>query len=267
MLIVEREKNVSSYSINGKDSFRPVKPNLKFLPNLVLSIVILGLSMGVGGLLIIDKNLEGSFGRAAQAYQWLVLVEGQPLQVDEVGRYLNQIPGVTEVKYIKPDEMLVNLRKNSIFRDGIGDVDTSLLPVSWQIRWDSKVLTSTNFEEVYTDILILPGVLDIAYDNKLYEQALHSWKTGGQIKVLSSLLLLMATVGLVLFLGRALFFLTWDPFQIKKLIALLVQSSLVWGVGYVLLGKTLGWASPVFLGGGFFMGIIHYVYESTHEKK
>jgi hypothetical protein len=63
-------------------------------------MVFLTVGAAAGLLSALKKNMAASWTEQLTQYRWLVLVRGSQVDIDEVGRSLEQYPGVKDAAFI-----------------------------------------------------------------------------------------------------------------------------------------------------------------------
>jgi hypothetical protein len=243
----------------------PSHRGAKIFRGVVRALIVLCLSFSSGGLLILIDQAEHSWKEAAGRLQWVVLVGGSQVEIDEVGRALKQLDGVNQVTYVSPEESLERLKADPLFSDDLSYLTGDLLPASWQVQWsvDRAALIR---DEVVQDVRAVPGVLDVAFDRRTLEMVRNGraqWLKGRNVLSLLALATLLLTLVL---LGRALFLAAWRKPKKTEVLSWVFDQAW-WAAGFLALYQAVAPLDWRFLAGGLVFSGLRYLLGVTGEER
>ncbi len=213
-------------------------------------LLVLGLSLSWGGLLILRGQLGKSWSAAAEKFQFVVLVQGSQVEVDEVGRTLGQMEGVARVSYLSPEDSLQRLKADPLFNEDLAYLSGDLLPASWQVHWRPGHPRLSRLELILQDIKAVPGVLDVGWDRLALDTISSRRAHWLEVRLVLILLALTASVLALALLGRALFFGVWWKPGRSEMKSFLIDA-VWWTAGFLLLRQCVApltwhalWGAP-----------------------
>jgi hypothetical protein len=228
-------------------------------------IAVFTISLTLGSIVTMKFQMDASWKRVADDFQWFILVKGSQLEVDEVGRFLKQLDGPREINYLPPEQVLEELKRDPVLGQDFGAVSAEALPPSWAVKWSIDALESHRLEDLSLEIRTFPAVLDVAYDQKTLD-TIHTLRLHwAQLRVLLSAIAVAASIFLAILFGRLLFFTPLAAFDLKLLGAALLQSSLWWAAGTFAAFKAIGGIPWWWLLGGPLFGLCHFAWLSCRR--
>ncbi|MCB4755629.1 MAG: hypothetical protein LHV69_01110 [Elusimicrobia bacterium] len=247
-----------------------MKPKRRFSdkrPTWLFSLVVLLVSYSLGGLVLLQNQLSRSLDTEMKNFSWLVVVQGDTIEVDEVGRLLRQREGVKDVRLLSPEEVFNRLNQDPLLSENLRTVGPAFFPVSWMVEWLPSELAVDRQDNHVREIRQIPGVLDIAFDEKSL-RSLHILRRHWlQARVLLVSLTLLGLLVALIFLGRLLFFTSKEGFDFTQLAMTTFFDELAWVIGILLVSATAGQAPLYFYMGGLILGPFHYLWWFQNEKK
>ncbi len=147
---------------------RPAKPTFW---NIFLSISF-GFLFGVvvGGLFVLRQNFLDSWRQSVEKFQWLVLAQGDPVAIDEVGRYLKKLDGVSDVQFLSPEAMLDLAKADSTLAADLSLIEGNPFPASWRVHWAPDQFRNDRLQQVLEEVRVFPGVVDVSSDPAAFER-------------------------------------------------------------------------------------------------
>jgi hypothetical protein len=188
----------------------------------------------------------------------MVLVEGDPVQVDEVGRFLKQLDGVNNVRFMSSSDVYQQLSQEPMLAPQMGLFGTDAFPATWVMDWVPSEFDVNRQQNLLGDIKKFTGVLDVAFDQKAGESIQLIRRHWLEVRVVLSLLTFLVIGSMAWLLGR-LFFVPLDRFHWKSVGVALISDELGWIAGLLLLRQVLGGLPWAFYTGGFVVGFLHYI--------
>jgi hypothetical protein len=171
----------------------------------VAFLAVAAVSFAVGGLTALRDIAAAGWQNAFVDFRWAVLVTGDRVELDEIGRYLKQLDGVDEVTFLPATAMMDRLKSEPLLENHLSALDPARLPSIWQMTW-SPDFDLDSVDDTVADLRRLPGIVDIVYEQRELDK-IHFFR-GTWLKVrliLAALTVIGALLGSVL-LGRFLFF-------------------------------------------------------------
>lgn len=208
------------------------------------------LSVLTCGILFIKEDLRTGWTSQTDQFKWLVLVQGDPLDIDEVGRFLTQLEGVSAVKFISSQEVFDQIKSDPLFAKDFKDLGPQVIPASWEVKWIPSYLDRAANPELINEVKRLQGILDIAYDiNTL--NSIRSLRTRWlQVRLVLAAAFTLALLWAVGLLGRALFFRDASLWSVRGTAPLFSVLFVAWAAGAALVYWQLGPFPWIAFGGG-----------------
>jgi len=228
-------------------------------------LFVLTLSLSLACLVSLRNQTAASSQEAIKNFQWMVLVEGSQLEIDEVGRSLRQLPGVQDVTFVSKDDAFSSLKEDQMLFEDLNLFGPDDLPSSWRVTWLPEALDSGQMDDFIHDTQRLAGVTDIAFDRKTIDVNKRIRQTLYQLNLILSALMLIGAVFVALLLGRTLFFTHHKKFDGRRALVVIAQDQIAWAIGFFLVRQRLGSLGWKFLIVGLIVGAVHslwFFYES-----
>lgn len=231
-------------------------------------LLISTLGFFFSGLHYLKSDLFQIWKAETGKFRWIVLVQGETLQIDEVGRFLKQLEGVESVIYHSPEQGKERIQNEALFFEDLRDIPPSLIPASWEIRWNDQFDPSRDdVGQILDEILGLPSVLDVALNEDQWHQVQRSKLIYFEVRLILALgALLLALFGIV-FVARALFFGHAAFVGWKSAALLFFQDGAAWAIGWGLAWLVLGRLSPYLLFGGLVLFLFHLLMVSRSSHR
>jgi len=229
----------------------------KFWSRLFWGGFLLTLSLFVTGVVFFKETMNRSWTSQFNQFRWIVMVRGNQLQVDEVGRLLNKLDGIRGVVYVPSFQAFEKLKQDPLFNKELKDLDPALLPPSWEVQWKPGTeLKAAQIEDVLSEVASFPGVLDVAYDWTRWQTLLSQKRKFLQLRWLLSLVSLVGLFWGFIFVGRILFFKKFHGTRQKIFLVAILHDVLWWSLGFLGIGLLLGWTPWALLGVGVGIGVL-----------
>jgi len=230
-------------------------------------LVILMAAFVLGSLLCLENNFHASMVSFAEEFKWMVLVNGSPVEIDDVGRALKQLDAGNDVRFVSSQVIADKLNQDPMLSREITPESTSLFPPSWEVSWSTVNLDYDKQSLLLSEVRRLPGVIDIAYDQHLLDLA-HRFKSQWLLaKMALSAVLFLTVVALFILGGRALFFFGTQWPSLMDFTIQMSQDFLWWGAGILLIGAALGTPRWEWALGGVVAGIFHFFLRASEATK
>lgn len=227
-------------------------------------MVIAGL---VGSLGSLARLTETSYLTAADQFSWMVLVQGDSLQNDEIGGRLRQLPGAREVTYVSSDSAFQDLQKDPLYMVDTSAFEAKDLPNSWRVHWDARAVDFSLLPIFAGDVRHLDGVMEVAYDPRhldfIHRLRVHFFAIQTALWCVGFL----AATATLLLIGRLLFFKSPRNLSWGSVGRAAFRDELWWLLGCVpvwfALSRSLPWPFAV---GGWAVGVLHALWDA-HESR
>lgn len=214
-------------------------------------VVLAGISTAVTGLVALKDRFAGEWRSALADFKWVVLVSGDQIQVDEVGRFLHDIDAVGQVTLLPPSAVVERLRNDPVVGDQFDGIEVDSLPSVWLVAW-TPAIASARLDRELEDVRRLPGVVDVGFDRRELVKASAFRDAWLRIRLLLAALAVLGIVVLSVLLGRFLFFTDLSAVRAGPLLAFMTGAAFAWlaglGLGVWLLGPVswhLAWGGAV----------------------
>lgn len=212
-------------------------------------------SLTLGGLAAARVQIYQSWTESLRSFHWLVLVKGSQLQIDEVGRFLNQLDNVKDVEFISPEVMQNELETDPLLSRDFKNIDPGAIPPCFRIGLEIEALNPRRLDDLGTEIRTFPAVLDVAFDQKTLD-SMHRFRMHwAGLGLLFNLIFFVVAALALICLGRFLFFTSLSNFHVKTMVYFILHSSWFWTLGFFSVRAAFGPISSVWLWGGFLLGV------------
>lgn len=258
----EQTENHSRGRKIKKGSFRAASTWSSILSGLF----VVFLSVGLLGLSSLRKSLTSSLASAVQSFNWMVLVEGDSLQNDEVGRYLKQLPGAKEVTFVSSQEAFAKLQADPLYFNDLSSFKPEDLPASWRVSWDGDSLDFSLLDLWAEDVKHLPSVTNLAFDPhavSLIKGLRSAWYA---VRLTLAALVLSGLIFVMVLLGRLLFFTSLNGAQFQKIGSTLLIDGLLWAAAGLAIYKLVGPFEWPLWAGGLVIGFIHFIWKVLEKR-
>lgn len=225
--------------------------------------IIVAFEFLIGGALALKNISYANWQNEAGDFRWLVLVRGDLVAVDDVGRFLSSLDGVKETRLLDRAQILSELSEEQLWPDEAAAVGTDSLPQSWMVRWGQNPRSLQDQQALLSDIRKKDGVVDVAFDPHALER-IRSWR-----KMLLTSRFVLGSVSFLLVLafgwivGKYLFFSSLKMPRWAETWRILASDFIPWLAGYFLSALIYGWLPPAVLLGGLILGVAHVVWEQS----
>lgn len=243
------------------------QPQKTIFNRLLIALLFFGLSVGACGLFAIKNQMYAAWNQALGRFHWMVLVQGDQIQVDEVGRFLRQIDGVSDVGLISAEDTLQRLKDEANFSQGISYFEGNPFPPSWKVTWKSEVMSPAKMQEVLQDVRTFPGVLDVAFDSAAL-QDLHRFRMHWyQVKTVLALLMFAGVLFLAVLFGFFLFSTNFHKAQWGKIMAAICLDTFYCSLGFAAVLQFMGSLPWELLWGGVILSLSRQAWVSLSANK
>lgn len=216
------------------------------------------ISFGLCSLVALRESCNAGWRNAIRDFRWAVLVTGDQIEVDEIGRFLKQIDGAGEVVFLPPEAIVDRLRRESLLQNQISALDPSRLPAIWQVDW-SESLNLETIDDTLADLKRVPGVMDVAFEQRELDKVRYFRRQWFKTRLALSVLCVLGALMAVVFLGRFLFFTELFLLRPSVVVKLLLLPVAGWVVGMVLAHQTIGTFSWNWAWGGLVAGAVRVI--------
>jgi len=198
-------------------------------------------------------------------FQWLVLVKGDMVTVDEVGRFLSELDGVKETKLLDRAQILEKLSQEQLWPEDAALQGSDSIPQTWLVQWDENPRSLSDQKSLLADIQKKDGVVDVAFDPHSLER-IRLWRKmwlTSRIALAGALFLLILILGVIA--GKLIFSShrrkpSWPI--IGKVMGVNVGA---WALGYGIAGIAFGFLPVFFLAGGVLTGIFQILWQQSEN--
>lgn len=258
-------------SVTRAHKTRSAKNPLKFQWRLVLrefrtGLLVMLFAFLLSSLAYFENQASSSAAKFIREFDWLVLVKGDQLTIDEAGRFLKQLDGAERVEFYSSEMLLRRMEK-----DGLPPQDLDLLknmppaPV-WKVSWNELTDFSKLSSESLPDVRNFPGVVDVAYDADVLKNYQSARSLSLQLKLCQAgLLFLLLLIGFVS-LGELLFFTSVSQKQLYSVWPIAVSTFLFWCLAVFWFRGVVGPVSWGLVGEGILAALLRVVFQLTHTK-
>ena len=214
-------------------SGRAGSPRLRLWPALLVAGVAFLFGIAVTGLFLFKYQMGKAWNQSIASFDWVVMAEGDTIAIDEVGRFLKKMEGVSDVTFISAEDIYEKARLDSALASDLSLLEGNPFPSGWNVHWKAEDFNSKRIADALQDIRSFPGVVDVASDPKAIEDVHRFRAYWLQAKL--GLAVLMA--GLVLFLVVAVGRFAFRPWPVW-----LGAKNLAAGAGIALVSGGVGGA-------------------------
>ncbi len=258
-------------SVTRTHKTRAAKAHFKFqwrslLQEFRIGLVVMMFAFLLSSLAYFENQASSSAAKNLRDFDWLVMIKGDQLTVDEAGRFLKQLDGVERVEFYS-SEMLIQRME----QDGLPPQDLDLLKAmplapAWRVSWNELTNFSKLSSESLPDVKNFPGVVDVAYDADVLKNFQSARTLSLQIKLCQTgLLFLLLLVGLV-GLGELLFFTSVSRKQLYAVWPIAVSTFAFWCLAVFWFRGVVGPVSWGLVGEGLLASFLRVVFYLTHRK-
>jgi len=224
-------------------------------------------SLLLGTLLSLKNEFKQESLKGMGSFRWYVMMEGDQVQIDEIGKYLKQLDGVSSITFTAPQDMVKRLQEGGKNADYLDHLDLSYFPWTWEIEWQTSFsFTHDELNILYDEIKHMPSVLDVSYDLKSWNSIKKNEVYWTQLRVILSLIALLGILFSVVAVGYTFFFTEVRPLPLKNVLVTLAVDTLLWLCGYLVINQILVPLPPVYLLGGLIMGFFHLLWKIQDGK-
>ncbi len=259
LYIKKRELNPNMGKINkerGHGSFEPGKILLQ-------SLLIIGLEVLFGGIWALKDLSYIEWQSEVQNFQWLVLVKGDVVTVDEVGRFLTGINGVKEAQLISKEQILDRLQKEELWPEDAGKAGIDFLPHTWLVTWKENPSALEDQKSTIEDIKNLSGVIDVAFDSRGQER-IRGWRQFWLTsRLIMGALIVLTILIFGLIVGKWLVSSRLKLPPWKKAVTDIGLVFIPWAAGYFLSALLFGFVPVIVLVGGLVIGVGQLIWAQT----
>lgn len=211
-------------------------------------------------MVLLRHQLSQDLERFGSQFRWVVLVRGAALEIDEVGRFLKHLEGADDVRFVSSENMLEKLRNDPMLAPDLDFVDAAAFPASWEVRWDIEKMKVNEQRDLAREAKKMASVVDVAFDEATLEFLNKLKRLWFRVDLMFAGGALLGSVFLFFLAGKFFFFNPLKLLDPALLLAAVGNSALWWAVGYVALGMSFGFLPWPAAMGGFFVGLVHYVW-------
>lgn len=187
----------------------------------------------------IEKKFTTTWKTDVEKFLWVVLVQGDQIVMDEVGRFLNQAEGVQGVTFVSAEQSLQHFKDSGDMTDELRGLDVNPFPAAYHVRWESAILESDRLSSTLHDLRMFPGVVDVAYDGRTLSSLRDARLVSYQVRATLAVVILLVSMGVVLVIGRFLFLARLEQFSAKSLLLQMMADGLAWATGVLLASRFL----------------------------
>ncbi|MBV9079869.1 MAG: hypothetical protein JO102_01980 [Elusimicrobia bacterium] len=231
------------------------------------ALAFLGVSFAgaaFAGLLALKQRAYSDWSGALSDFKWVVLVSGEPLQIDEVGRSLKELDAVAGVVYKTPQDMMTRLSSEPLLAKQLDAIDPAQLPGSWLVEWTPE-FDASKMGDTLDEIRRMPGVVDVAFDTRQLDKVRVFRLMWLDLRLVLSILAAIGTLIAVLLFGRFLFFRPGPLPEAARVWALLIFSTVAWAAGAGVVAALVGPFSWHVLWGGPIVGLTRLAWAGTRR--
>lgn len=212
----------------------------------VISIIAFLLS----SLVFVQNRFEQAFQKNINDFNWIVLVRGDQLAIDEVGRFLKQFDDVHQIEFISSEQLIDRIYTEGVSRDDLNLINRSQLPSSWRVSWLPNANFTKLINENLPDMKNFPAVVDVVYDSNVLARMNENRWHSAQLKLCLSAFLFLCLLFTFLLLGKILFFGSLSTKQLKAAWPLALSGVAFWWLGVGFFAAVIGPVDWGILGAG-----------------
>ena len=206
---------------------------------LVAFLTTAAVAFTLSGLVAFRDHLAAGWQNAYANFRWAVLVSGDQIELDEIGRYLKQLDGVNESTLLPSAAIMDRLRREPLLENHLSALDAAQLPSIWEVTF-LPTFDLSSMDDTLAEVRRLPGVVDITFDRREVDQI--RFFRGAWLKVkllLSGLALIGVLLGSIL-LGRFLFFTPLRTLKSARLVEVFLVAAAGWFAGLAMAQGLIG---------------------------
>lgn len=219
---------------------RPRRWPYRVWRGLVAFLATAAVGFTLSGLLALRDRLVDGWKAAYADFRWVVLVSGDQVELDEIGRYLKQLDGVNEATLLPGGAILDRLRREPLLQNHLSSLDASQLPSLWEVTFTSSFDLST-LDDTLGEVRKLPGVIDVTLDRRDVAQIRYFRSAWLKVRLVLAGLALIGVILAALLLGRFLFFTSLGSLKVARSLEVFAVAALGWLAG---LGLARGLIGP-----------------------
>jgi hypothetical protein len=234
-------------------------------PRLLTSLFLILFSIGLLGLSSLRHTVGASVAEAVGAFNWMVLVRGDSLQIDEVGRFLKQLPGAKEVSFVSPQESFAKLQADPLYFNDLSAFKAEDVPASWRVGWEADPLDFSLLEIWAEDVRRLPSVINVAYDPSAILTIKGLRSAWYKIRLTLASIVLVGVLFTVILLGRLLFFTPLSSAVFAKMWPTILLDQVLWTIGGLAVFRLVGPFEWPLWTGGLVIGLLHSLWNALEK--
>lgn len=247
---------------DGSETRRAARWNAAVAAGAVLVTALLSAT-----LLSLQNRFSASWRAGVADFRWVVLVDGDQVTIDEIGRFLNQSEGAADVTFVSAADSLAYFRQ-------VGDLSTELqgleqnpFPSAYHVQWNPNVLESDRLTQLLQDVRTFPGVVDVAYDGRTLASLRDARLVYFQVRAALSAALFLGCIALVVLIGRFFFSSAVKRFSFRSFAGRAAVDGLTWAAGVFVASRLVpGVPWPIYFS-GLLVGALRYLHALTGEPR
>ena len=230
----------------------------------VAFLTVAAVAFTLSGLVGLRDHLASGWQAAFADFRWTVLVTGDQVELDEIGRYLKQLDGADDVTFLPAAAIMDRLKNEPLLADHLSVLDPAKLPSIWQVTW-SPALDISAIDETIEDLRKLPGVVDISFERRELDKIRLFRAAWFKVRlVLSGAAVIGALLGSILF-GRFLFFTNLRVLRPARIANIFLLAMAGWIAGLVMARELVGPFSWQLAWGGLAAGLARL--SASHTRR
>ena len=238
-----------------------------FWSRLIQGFAVMSISAGICCSIALERISRQAYLEMADKFSWMVLVTGDELQMDEVGRQLKLLPGARDVSLVTAEAAFQDMQNDPLYLGDVNSFEASDLPSSWRVHWDPRSVDFSLLPLFAEDMRHVSGVVEVAYDPRQLEMIHHLRAQRYAVQTALWVAGLVVALGTLFLLGRLVFFSRPFRWTGKSAALFLLQDELWWAAGFFLAWKFLERAVPwPFVALGLAVGLIHLCWETLEKR-
>jgi cell division protein FtsX len=231
------ERVYNSHTVRAPRGSRRASKRDRFLKSAALVMVFLTVGAAAGLLSALKKNMAASWTEQLTQYRWLVLVRGSQVDIDEVGRSLEQYPGVKDAAFISSQQVFEALQNDTYLQGATTGLSASAIPSAWAVTWTTDIVFADQ-PNLLDDTKRLPGVVDVALDESALSTIRLLREHWLALRFAISVLIAFSVLTLIL-AGLRFFIVPPVITESRPLLLLFGLLSVAWAVGATVGGELL----------------------------
>ena len=270
METIERTPPASEAAPFFEEPAPAVRPSIRWPLRLwretVAFLTISAVGLGVAGLMAVRDFSASAWRQAFGDFHWVVLVTGDAVELDEIGRYLKQMDNVAEVTLFPSDAVIDRLRREPLLERHVGVLDPARLPSFWRVNW-APTFDASRMDDLIAEIRRLPGVMDVAFDIRELDKVRYFRAVWFKVRLLLSSIALVGILLGAVVLGRFLFFAPPFAFSALAISLTLMAAMAAWVGGLAGARVLVGDFSWQLAWGGLAAGIVRVAASRTRPTE